>query len=399
MQRYQDRIVNFLLFLFLFFCIYFPVDRFQIVPLSFLLICFIERKTIFKIFTNPKYKPVLYFTFFLPIAIILHSTLVSQDPVTSLRASYTPVLVMLVIPIYEKNYKFKDILYYLLMGLAGITVLLVLADKVGVFNVNGSNTIRNFVYNTDMGVMGKSPEYAFYYKVFFKTSPLFVILLYESLKRQQFAITLLSVLGLVFSGTRANVLIALALVVIFIFKQQGTTKPAMIVKCLAIFMLVLILVFGSSLIVEKLTSMMSSKGATYSDSIRIGTMESYKHLFSHAHNVLFGTGMGSEFYNLGRSDFEASAEMSFIELVRQIGIIYTILFVGGILYPLKGHYSVLVKLTFIGYLFIAATNPLLYSTTASIIYIYMYLTFFESQAEKPLPQINRSNVKGEEYEL
>ena len=399
MQTIKSKVVNILLFLFLFFCIYFPVDRFQIVPISFLLICFIERKTLFKIFTSPKYRPILFFAFFLPIAIILHSTLMSQDPVTSLRASYTPVLVMLVIPIYEKNYKFRDYLYYLLMGLACITVLLVFADKLGVFDVNGSNIIRTFVYDTDMGVMGKSSEYAFYYKVFFKTSPLFVILLYESLRRQEFVVTLLSVLGLLFSGTRANVLIAIALVIVFIFKQQGTSKMSMIIKCLLIFIFALIVVFGGSLIFEKVKSMMNSQGATYSDNIRIGTLESYKHLFSHGKNFILGTGMGSEFYNLGRSAFETTAEMSFIELVRQIGIIYTTLFLFGILYPLKGHYSILIKLTFIGYLLIAATNPLLYSTTASIVYIYMYLNFFESEEDRMLPQFKQSNIKGEEYEL
>ena len=83
------------------------------------------------------------------------------------------------------------------------------ADIAHVFDANGNNFIRNSFYRFDMGLMGKSPAYSSYYRIFFKASPLLVLLLDDSITKNKKSWIVIAFAALWFSGTRANVFSAL----------------------------------------------------------------------------------------------------------------------------------------------------------------------------------------------
>ena len=84
--------------------------------------------------------------------------------------------------------------------------------------------------------------------------------------------------------------------------------------------------------------------------------------------------MGSEFYSYGRDAYVSSIEWSYIDLWRQMGFLFFFLFLVFISLPLFYRHEVgsYKKYAYITYLSIAATNPLLFSSTSYLVYIYMY---------------------------
>ena len=127
---------------------------------------------------------------------------------------------------------------------------------------------------------------------------------------------------------------------------------------------------------------MNVKGAVSSDNVRKGQMQSYKEIFSDFDNLFIGTGLGSYFYNYGRMEMVNSAEYAYLDLIRQVGVMFFLLFMIFVLYPLNQNIALNRKVIYIGYLAIAFTNPLLFSSTAFLAYIYMYYLVYESFKEK-----------------
>ena len=70
---------------------------------------------------------------------------------------------------------FEKILYRILMILLGCYLFVLVTDLLGIFDIN-SSVLRRFFYQYEMGYMGKSTSYSFYYKFFWKTCPLLLLL-------------------------------------------------------------------------------------------------------------------------------------------------------------------------------------------------------------------------------
>ena len=88
--------------------------------------------------------------------------------------------------------------------------------------------------------------------------------------------------------------------------------------------------------------------------------------------IIFGTGFGSEFYSLGTKTLISSTEWSLLDLYRKVGMFFTgifMLFLGKILINKK--ISIYKRTAGFAYLIIALTNPLLYTTTAYLAYVYI----------------------------
>jgi hypothetical protein len=103
--------------------------------------------------------------------------------------------------------------------------------------------------------------------------------------------------------------------------------------------------------------------------------------------IIIGMGMGSSFYSHGVGEFINSIEWSYLDLWRQMGLPMFIIFLVFLMRPLttKNKIPMHTKFGFVSYLIIAGTNPLLYSSTAYLYYIYMYYLIYkkeENQFEK-----------------
>ena len=186
--------------------------------------------------------------------------------------------------------------------------------------------------------------------------------------------TLIACIGLIVSGTRANVIILLAyLSYRFFFYNKKKSK----IKVLLSVLFIAVIVFNFPTIIDAFTDIMNKKGSLKSDAIRGGLMNSYKSIFSNVKILLFGMGYSAAFYNYGTQSYAIAGEYSYLELIRQVGIICFALFMMFIIYPLISKIDNSKKFVYIGYLIIAYTNPLLFSSTAFAAYIYMYILVYE----------------------
>ena len=142
-------------------------------------------------------------------------------------------------------------------------------------------------------------------------------------------------------------------------------------------LLILVIIFTNlSNIITSIDNIMNFAGSITSDQIRNRQFDSYLLIFSNPINLLFGTGFGSSFYNLGRNAFAVTAELAYFDLLRQIGLIFFIPFLLFILFPFYVLRDNTIKVSYLGYLLISFTNPLLFSSTGFLVYLYMYYICF-----------------------
>lgn len=366
------RINHIVLFLFLAICMFFPGDPYNLKLAALAVLLIINAGDIIEKIGCAQYRVVLYFGFMFPIATMIQSSLLTSNIGAAISGAYSMVILLLLIPIVEQDIDYKRQVLILLKTMAVVTLLIAFADIIGVFNVNGPNFIRNSFYAYGMGLMGKSPAYSSYYRIFFKASPLLVILLDDAISRRDIKWMILSFGALWFSGTRANVFSAL---IIFFFRYMvwntgGITK---IKKLLMATAMLAVVVLSFSRIYSGIAGQMNTSGAVASDLVRQGEIQSYLEVFSNPVRLLFGYGFGSAFYNYGRASLDLTSELSYFEMIRCVGLVFAVPFFGFVLYPIissavKPEY----KLSYICYLIIAATNPLLFSSTAMVMYIFLY---------------------------
>ena len=311
----------------------------------------------------------MFFGVLFPIILIFQSFFVSHNLGSAISGAYPATLILILPVVRHYDIKYDKYLIRIVGGSVLLIVLIVLIDFIGVVDINSPWFMRKAFYDYGMGIMGKSPMYSFYYKVFLKSSPLIVLLINDSLKKKKIILTALSILAMLFTGTRANVLLCVIFVLyVLAFNYEKKGKE----KVLVTFWVVSILIFCFPLIYEYINEIMSSKGAIASDEIRNGQMRSFIEIFSDPFNLIFGMGLGALFFNYGRNAYTTTAEFSYLELMRQIGVPLFVVFMFFVLKPLTANISKQDKIAYICYLIIAFTNPLLFSSTAYLLYIFVY---------------------------
>lgn len=361
---------NLILFVFLTICIFFPADPYSIKLVALALLLIFNGMLIVRKISGAGYRSVLIFGLMFPIVIMLQSILLTGNVGASISGAYSPVILLLLIPIVEENLSFKKYVLILLKIMSVCILLIAVADIAGVFNVNGANFIRNSFYKYGMGMMGKSPAYSSYYRIFFKASPLLVLLLDDSISKQDYKWILVTFGSLWFTGTRANVFSAL---IIIFFRYLIWSDSKKISRYLIGGAILVLSLLNIPRIYNMIVGQMNTTGAMASDLVRAGEIVAYREVFSNPFKLIFGTGFGSAFYNYGRDSIGYTSELSYFEMIRCVGLIFAIPFFIFVLKPIfskkvKSDY----KLSFICYLIIAGTNPLLFSSTAMIIYMFLY---------------------------
>ncbi len=213
----KQSVFYWLLFVFVLACILFPADFYQIKKLSFAALIILGIYKIAACLCYRRYRTVLFMGVVFPIGTILHSVLLGSSLGNAISDGYTGVFFLLMILICEFNLDYEMIVIKALRILCYITLLIVILDLLGIANVNAPNAIRNFIYNYNIGFIGKSTAYAAYYKVFIKTSPLLLILLYDSFEKRKWVDVAASFLALILSGTRANIFVSFVLLLALVF--------------------------------------------------------------------------------------------------------------------------------------------------------------------------------------
>ena len=221
--------------------------------------------------------------------------------------------------------------------------------------------------------------------IFYKTSPLLVFplsyylyrLLIVRQRKYLFLNSLLLVLTaltLYFSGTRAN-LISLIFIIVFYLGYAIYRKS----KIWFLFFIAFGILIAFSLLPSIVTTFFSKQ--------EVSNVKKLEHLFSyfnyfnhHLLSLLFGQGIGGIFYASGLHRFINESELTYLELIRIWGGIIAFIFVVIILLPLfvqiKTKRLSHVFIAYLAYLFIVGTNPLLLSSTGMLMLVYVFSISF-----------------------
>lgn len=363
------------IFLFLFISVFFPGDTLNL-KIFFLLLALIGGVlSLVNCITNKKLTFILIMGTVYPVWLVIQSFFLTGNLSGAISSSYCPIIILLVIIAYYQRIPYKKYFITLLKALALLTVIIVFFDIVGVVNVN-YGPIRSFVYKFDMGIMGKSQSYAAYYKIFFKASPLLIILIPYLFEKEKYLFLVITVLAIIFSGTRGNIF-ASFFVVLFelIFLVKKKKKATIILSFFLFLSLIPILIISLNLFYI----MMNTDGSISSDAVRIGQISSFIEVFSNPRDLILGQGFGSLFFDSGRNTFTVSSEISYFDLLRKIGLISFIPFMILVLIPFNKIKNIHTRVAYFGYLLICFTNPLLFSSTAYLLYDYLYILIYSSE--------------------
>lgn len=212
--------------------------------------------------------------------------------------------------------------------------------------------------------------------LYYKTVPLVILLIGYLLNRKSYVIAGISILVLFISGTRANMFAALLIPLYYLYIINSYR--------IRIYLFVLVIVFITLTMNFVLTNFLSS--SEFSNSVKLGHFYSYIEYFKN--NPLFfffGSGAGSYFYSHGVSDYVLNTELVFLDLIRYIGIINTVLFYIVILYPIRKIYykSNIIAFSYFIYIIVAMTNPLLISSTGFLAISFAYLFAYSKDKNAP----------------
>ena len=232
-----------------------------------------------------------------------------------------------------------------------------------------------------------------FYGIFAKSSPLatlpFVYSLYLFFfykKRIYIFNSLIFCLFLYFSSTRTNILMAVAIpcmmFIYYLYKEKNY------------FLFQLCLIFGFAVVMILLVKFVKDP-AGGSTSIKALHKASYMNLFSEhpTRYILIGDGPGALFYTEATKSFEAGTELTYYDLIRLYGLLFTFLIFLTFFYPIfilfnsrdnKLAFTFFVGFT--GFLLIAGTNPYLIGSTGFFAYtIITYVAKGNLKKEMDLP--------------
>lgn len=378
-------VVNFFVVVFIFVSILFPADFYHMKVISFAFSIFFGAYQLMKQFANHKYMWVYLMGIAFPGIIIFQSVFVGSSFGDAFSGGYTAALFLLLILVLEYDIKYEKYLLIALRIIAYATVLIVFLDIIGIINANGC-LIRDFLYKYKIALMGKSPAYSSYYKIFFKTSPLLLILLNYSIDKRDYFHIIISIVAMLF-GTRANLFIMLLLVLYKLVNLHPRNKNERIIKIIMILMVIFGCIIAGQYIVDIVHRMMNTSGSKMSDAIRAGQIKGIVDVFKRPYQVLFGAGFGNDIlYNYNTNQWVKDFEISYFALFAKIGIIWFSIFMIFVLVPIFKVKNKDYVIMYLGYLAICFTNPLLCSSTAFLMYIYMYRLW-------ELEKIERKNLK------
>lgn len=361
-------IVSFLITLYLFICIFFPLDPYKLKFVVIGLLFMISFEEYIRFISKTYYVPIFFIGCIYPILLFLFSFGRNGSLGNSISQAYVPLLILILIPVFNNDIDLEKMICSFLCIEAILVVSIVMLDILHIFDVNDS-PIRSFYYYWGMGFMGKSQSYAAYYKVFFKTSPMLILLFDYAWRNNKKIICIITALALLFSGTRANIIALSGYVTYCIFFNNSKNElKKFIIK---LFFIIGVICFFSYL-TRSFEAMMSADGSVKSDHVRSGQMKGLLEALSNPITFVLGDGFGTMFYDYGRNKYISGVELSYIDLLRQIGILMFIPFMIFILFPLSSNINKQTKIAYIGYMLIAWTNPLLFTSTAFLVYAYVY---------------------------
>ena len=183
--------------------------------------------------------------------------------------------------------------------------------------------------------------------------------------------TLIILHAFVISGSRSTMLLPFFLIVVIGYREFKDMRYFKYILYPIIFLLAILFV------VVLLMFMMEKDEA--SNTIKYAHLYSYWELFSeHPLFLLIGQGAGSSFYSSGFHRVTSETEWTYLELIRNFGIL-SVVIIYAFFRPLvdmwknrRDNLSYTLFWSYLAYLMIAGTNPLLMSSTGMLVLLLAY---------------------------
>jgi hypothetical protein len=241
--------------------------------------------------------------------------------------------------------------------------------------------------------------------IFYKTSPVLILTLSYfcnllfikttglSLRRIFYLVVILGLIfTLIISATRMNWISMFIIVIIYFGRYIRNNSKILFSLFVITFLIVGIIIFPPFL---KQTVFNSTES---SNVVKMGHLSSYIVSFKeNPQYLLTGQGFGTYFYSYGAEKKVQQTELTYLEIIRMMGIPIALLFIFLLVFP---YYAIIKKkdknyfnisLGYLLYLFEIGSNPLLFGSTGILVYVLVLSKSFGSNVVK-------SEDKENEYE-
>lgn len=355
-------------FSFILYCFLLPANYFKLKVLLWLIVTILYIQYVLNGAIKTRYRDVYLFSIIYPILTSIVSLSFGDGNYFDVFSLSWVWGMLLIVPIcVEAKIDYLKIFLQGSFIVALVTDLVFLLDVLNVLNVF-DNPLSYFLKKTGDMLLGKGELSTYGYFIFYKTAPLLIIsLCYCSFKGRKCGQFLLF-LALCVSGTRANFLSGVIALVVGNMYRYRKNNIFVILFCLLSMGILYFYVYDDYMYKSSLKSQ-SSDNVKISDILTIMDMMTRDKV-----SAILGWGIGSYFLTETRG-WVNCIEVSFLDYARQIGVIFFMLFLYFILYPMYKLFIAKIWWLLVGYvlyIFIASTNPLLLTSTAFLGYILVY---------------------------
>lgn len=374
-----DDLNKYMVVFFLFFALVTPADSLKLKLLSFVCVIFFNINKILAFLTKKKNLFYTFYMIFFPVILFILSSFNNQNWVEMIKFFYV-FSYLLLIPICEsRGINLLKYFIYILNIISYIIVISALLDKIGLLGIN-NNPILMFLNNAGEAQISVSPYAIFHYVIFLNASPLVLISFSYYLFQKKYAFAGLNFLALILSGTRANIYLGIVMILLYVLfdKSIRLFKPLLVLG-----LTMLIILYGSSFY-EKVTIINWAK--SQGDEIRTLNLESIKIAMNNSwQNYIFGMGARTSYFSYARNELINESELSYIELLRQIGLIGLIPLIAFLIKPIyrliTDRRFIWLALSFSLYLFKCYFDPFLFTSTGFILIAVVYFEYRKSLTE------------------
>lgn len=354
--------------------IFLPNDTFAIKKVSLILLLLLNVDSFLKI-DGVETKILFIAGFFLTAFDIIWSIIMTGNVIENLAIGYPGIIFLLYFIVKKYNIPFENIIIVLLSIMAYIITVSGILDIIGIYPLD-TNPLLMWLRNTDNAMVGKGNHLVTGMVIFLKASPMLVLCIPYFIKKKYFVKLAVCCCALFFTGTRANICMTIITTVICYFISCRREKKILVIFMILIISIAVCVQFNPYEYIKQKFEMKAG-----SDAVRSGTLTSILREWTEKPIELFtGGGFSKKFYNSGRGTYTNIVELSYWNLLRQVGVIPFFLlmftYIYPVIYDLKNKRNDIMVIGYLAYLIISYTNPLLYSSTGICAALLLYCMFF-----------------------
>ena len=333
---------------------------------------------LFSCLSNSKFSRVFFYGFIFPTFLILLSCTVGDTSINDAVSNGYIWLYLLLIPIIVlDNVNIKTPFLAATYVIAILIVSTWLLDLFGILSISQNPVVNYFNGIGEMQTLSKGVLATFGYAIYYKSSVLLVFSLGYYVSEKKYVRSALFLVALFMTGSRANAILALLMCTIILIINEKSKSSKILATILVLICTAMIL----PSFIEKIQNVTTLK-YNRSEIIKLAGIQSTFNLMnSNKWMYIFGSGLGSYYYDSARGMLVQLFELSFIDFFRQVGLMGYIPFIYFLICPMKYLFqnNKWLLISYISYLIIAGTNPLLVNSTSFIGYLLIFTCAFEDE--------------------